>query len=275
VILPNRHLNIMSQAESGPAKAHTISHDDEKLLQAQLGNAQSQQAKYVLNETGQKVSYGEADLDAAATLYFKGCKDGEYTIDTLCTKILFESCDNLKISFNGKIVTGLVDIWKCNNITFHSNAKIGTLQVDICKGITGTFKSKELFTQCVWAGVFDLSLSFEDAPDQTCKTGFDLMQKDHAKSMNLNEQVDQFIVRFVKEKINCELIVRLTNGFPTTEREARDFDRRQEENMRKYAEAAGITIAKKKPAFKKPGPNEPCHCGSGKKYKKCHAASDL
>ncbi len=24
----------------------------------------------------------------------------------------------------------------------------------------------------------------------------------------------------------------------------------------------------------KPGRNEPCHCGSGKKYKKCHEATD-
>ncbi len=24
----------------------------------------------------------------------------------------------------------------------------------------------------------------------------------------------------------------------------------------------------------KPGRNEPCHCGSGKKYKKCHEAAD-
>jgi uncharacterized protein YecA (UPF0149 family) len=25
---------------------------------------------------------------------------------------------------------------------------------------------------------------------------------------------------------------------------------------------------------KAPGPNDPCHCGSGKKYKKCHMAED-
>ena len=25
---------------------------------------------------------------------------------------------------------------------------------------------------------------------------------------------------------------------------------------------------------KLPGPNDPCHCGSGKKYKKCHMAED-
>jgi len=227
----------------------------------------------VLNETGQTTTFEEESIAAAATLYFKNCQDGVYTVDTMVTKVLFEGCKNIKVYFKKKVVTGLVDIWKCDNFYFESDVKIGTLQLDICKGVTGKFKSKDLFSQCVWAGVFDLDLSFGDT-DQKINTGFDKEQKDHHSTMNLNEQVDQFIVRFVKEKIACELIVRLTNGFPTTEREAREFDRRQEENMKKIADQAGITIARKKPAFKKPGVNEPCHCGSGKKYKKCHQATD-
>ena len=33
----------------------------------------------------------------------------------------------------------------------------------------------------------------------------------------------------------------------------------------------------KKPVIKqkKPGPNDPCSCGSGKKYKKCHMMEDI
>ncbi|PRP87338.1 hypothetical protein PROFUN_01600 [Planoprotostelium fungivorum] len=272
-ISPDRPSHLNFYRMSGPARAHVIDHDDEKRLQAQLGNAQSQQAKYVLNETGKTETFGEEAIDARATLYFKNCSDGEYIVDTMTTKVLLEGCNNIKVVFKKKVITGLVDIWKCNNVTFESDVKIGTLQVDICKGVTGVFKSKDLFSQCVWAGVFDLNLSFQDS-DQKLTTGFDVMKKEHHSSMALNEQVDQFIVRFVKEKLTSELIVRLSNGFPTTEREARDFDRRQEENTRKLAEAAGITIARKKPAFKNPGPNEVCHCGSGKKYKKCHMAAD-
>jgi len=224
-----------------------------------------------LNETGQKTTFEEDSFPPTATLYFKNCNDCEYVVDSMSTKILFEGCSNVKVTFNKKIVTGLVDIWKCNNFSFESNSKVGTLQLDICKGVTGHFKTMDLFSQCVWAGVFDLKFSFGDS-DQKMETGFDKQQKDHAVA--LHEQVDQFIVRFVKEKLQCELIVRLTNGFPTTEREAREFDRRQDDNMRKLAEQAGITIAKKKSTTKKPGQNEPCHCGSGKKYKKCHFVQD-
>lgn len=99
------------------------------------------------------------------------------------------------------------------------------------------------------------------------------MVEEH-KELKLHEEVDQFIVRPLKDKLMCELIVRLSNGFPTTEREASAFDKRQEENLQKLAKEAGITIARKKGA-KKPGQNEPCHCGSGKKYKKCHFSIDV
>src|SRR5580658_5777393 len=36
---------------------------------------------------------------------------------------------------------------------------------------------------------------------------------------------------------------------------------------RRYLEAGGERV--------KPGPNEPCHCGSGRKYKRCHQPHDL
>jgi uncharacterized protein YecA (UPF0149 family) len=62
----------------------------------------------------------------------------------------------------------------------------------------------------------------------------------------------------------------LKNGYPTTEREAADFERRQEANLQKLAQEMGITINKKKPTGPKLKPNDPCHCNSGKKFKKCH-----
>ena len=65
-----------------------------------------------------------------------------------------------------------------------------------------------------------------------------------------------------------ERVVRLVNGYPTTEREAKAFDDTQEEAIRKLAEQSGITIKHKtdKPAV---GRNDPCICGSVRKYKKC------
>ena len=52
----------------------------------------------------------------------------------------------------------------------------------------------------------------------------------------------------------------------------RRFLTEQEESILQ-AEKAEV----KKPVIKqkKPGPNDPCWCGSGKKYKKCHMMEDI
>jgi hypothetical protein len=74
------------------------------------------------------------------------------------------------------------------------------------------------------------------ALDSRLETGYTLMKEKHA---DLSEQTDQFIVRFVEGKLLQELIVRLKNGYPTTEREAAVFDanqRKKEEHMRREAE---------------------------------------
>ena len=144
-------------------------------------------------------------------------------------------------------------------------------------------QSKNLFKTLVWQGicssvvhffltvsaVHDLSLSFDDAPEHKLLTGFNEMKSQYP---NIVEDIDQFITRFHKDKLLTEQIVRLKNGYPTTEREAAEFDRKQEEAIQKLAAEAGITISKKKPTGPKVKPNDPCTCGSGKKYKKCHGS---
>ena len=53
---------------------------------------------------------------------------------------------------------------------------------------------------------------------------------------NFDPTLDQFIIRFVSDKLRSERVVRLENGYPTTEREAKAFDDRQEEALQKIAE---------------------------------------
>jgi len=116
----------------------------------------------------------------------------------------------------------------------------------------------------VWAGVHDLTLRF-DKEDHTLKTGYAQME---ALYGNLNYTIDQFIIRWIKDELLTERIIRLDNGFPTTEREKKIYDERQELAMQKLAQEAGITIGKKKE--KKIPPNSICpKCNSGQKYKKC------
>ena len=56
-------------------------------------------------------------------------------------------------------------------------------------------KSKDLFKTMVWAGVNDLKLSFDDAPEHKVHTGFAQMKEVYPNAI---ESVDQFITRFYK-----------------------------------------------------------------------------
>jgi len=163
-----------------------------------------------------------------------------------------------------------MEIWKCNDVSLNVNTNVGTFQVDLCKKLSIYMKDTELFKQLVWAGAHDLSLTFANSEEHKLITGFNEMKTQYP---NLDERIDQFITRFVKGSLLTEQIVRLKNGYPTTEREAAEFDAKQEEMLQKLAKEAGITIGRKKPTTPKLKPNDPCHCGSNKKFKKCHGAA--
>jgi len=111
------------------------------------------------------------------------------------------------------------------------------------------------------------------------ETGIETIDREEVP--DFKERFDQFIIRYVKGKLLQELVVRLKNGFPTTEREAAAFDEQKEKNDRLYEAhvrkmlSSGVAgIGEKleklnKTEVKKVGRNDACTCGSGKKYKKC------
>lgn len=79
--------------------------------------------------------------------------------------------------------------------------------------------------QVVWAGMNDFELSFDDGDAAThapLVTGLAQMRVKHADGVNA--ELDQFIVRTINGSLLEERIVRLPNGFPTTDREADAFD---------------------------------------------------
>jgi hypothetical protein len=234
-------------------------------LQAMFGNAKAQVAKYFLNEDGKKVTLTEKDVKKESTLLFKNCTNGYYEIGSPCTKLLIDACDGSTFVLNERIMTSTLDIYKCSKLKVNINIKLGTVQADLCKDLHVEFLNKDLITQLVWAGVHNLTVAFTQNSNLNLKTGFEEMCKLHGE---LRETIDQFIVRHIKEQILCERVIRLENGFPTTAREKKIYDDRQEEAIQRLAKEAGITIGRKQE--KKIPPNSICpKCNSGKKYKKC------
>jgi len=261
----NNNSDQVTNNSKSEVKSNSIADEKEtKKLQAMLGNPKETPAKFVLNERDQKASL--TDHKPQTTIYFKNCHNCHYSIEEYSTKILVESCTGCTFTFNAKIVTNLLDIWKTHDSTFHINTPVGTLQVDNSKQLHLNYQKKDHLATIVWANCFDLHIRTLDDENGKLHIGFPQAKETYP---NIVENIDQFIVRFIKGNLLNEQIVRLANGFPTTEREATEFDKRQEENLKILANEIGITMGRKGKG-PKVQPNAPCTCGSGKKYKKCH-----
>jgi len=246
-------------------------------LQAKLGNVKKQSATVVAGRKQERAIFDDKFMKPDATLYIGNCENCDFVINTVFTKVLVESCKNTRVTFNGQVLTNIVVIWKCEDVISLINTRISTIQADMCRKLSLQFTKKELYASLVWAGVHELSLTFRDSPEHRLETGFAQMQAIHK---DLSEQTDQFIVRFVQERLVQEQIVRLANGYPTTEREAAVFDANQkvkEEHMRREAEKLLKLVPKKylkEQEVDKVGRNDKCPCGSGSKYKACHGKKE-
>jgi len=251
--------------------------DDPRTLHAQTGNAKAQQISLINDKNGENAIIDSNSLKESETLFIKNCKDSSFTVTGKCTKIFVESVTNTKVVLQGMIITAVVEVWKCDNLTLEIDTKVLTLQADACKGLNITYAAKEQFDRLIWAGVYDLNLQFKDTPEHTNSEGYAQMKEKHKDlTVPLSEQTDQFIVRFVDGKLVSEQIVRLTNGYPTTEREAAAFDAESKRNaeateayVRALLDAKSSKLGLKRLQKAKVPRNSPCTCGSGKKFKTC------
>lgn len=167
-----------------------------------------------------------------ATVYFKRNKDSQYHLDSGSTKVLIEGCENCFIKINGHVRTETIELWRSDNCTLFINTPVKTLQIDLCNNLTLRFASKQCFEQVIWAGChgFHLLVGDEDSGDRI-DSGVDEVK---AEVSDLKDSFDQFIVRYVGGRLTQELIVRLDNGFPTTNREADAFDIQKAKNDQAY-----------------------------------------
>jgi len=264
-----------------------LTEEEEKRLKENLDNGFTQKMNQkikIISEKDLTKLYTDKDIDSSETLFFKNCENSKFIVgaNAMSTKICIERCKDCSFIFNGKVITQVQELWNNVNVNVVNNTTIKTVQVDLCNGATVLFDKTENFNRVVWAASERLKIHFKEkeAAHHIVDTGITEMKK---LNPTINEKVDQFIVRLIKNKVTekidlrNELIIRLDNGFPTTEREEREFQRRQEANLQKLTKellGKNINLGKKKDIGPKIGRNEPCKCGSKKKYKNC-CGSDL
>lgn len=262
-----------------------LTEEEEKKLKENLDNGFTQKMNQkikIISEKNQTKLFTDKDIDSTETLFFKNCENSKYVVGAMSTKVCIERCKDCTFIFNGKVITQVQELWNNINVKVVNNTTIKTVQVDLCNGADVCFDKTENFNRVVWAATENLKIHFKEkeAAHHIVDTGITEMKK---LNPTINEKVDQFIVRLIKNKVTekidlrNELIIRLDNGFPTTEREEREFQRRQEANLQKLTKellGKNINLGKKKDVGPKIRRNDPCKCGSKKKYKNC-CGSDL
>jgi len=244
-------------------------------MEAMIGNLKQQNSIFITNEEGKVKNFqpegAEADLKNVPTIYLKSCKNGEYTFDRRTTKVLIEGCENIRVRINQNVLTNTIEVWKCKNLTLDLNHEVRTLQLDMLHDCTFNFAQLTFMGGVVWNQIHGTRVNFGDKKALSFRTGFQEMKALYDDS---NEEVDQFIIRYVGEKILQERCIRLKNGHLSTEREAIDWDKRNEIKKDQYVTSflkeAGVRLNKSQDAEKANRErNNPCPCGSGKKFKKC------
>lgn len=233
-------------------------------MQAMAGTGRAQNMRTFVGCTDETKTLGKDDVDPLATVVFQNCTRCNYVLDTLCTKVFVNGCADCTIRVKGKVVSATMEVFQSRGLTVFCESAVHTVQADMNKDVVLNFADREHFKMVVWAGCESVSVEVAGAP--LLKTGLPEMQR---AFQNLRPEIDQFKIHFLGDKLVNERVVRLNNGFPTTQREADDFDRRQEANIQKLAQHMGITIKRKQREGPRVGRNDPCPCGSGKKYKAC------
>eukprot|EP01101_Sappina_pedata_P004690 TRINITY_DN2029_c0_g1_i1.p1 TRINITY_DN2029_c0_g1~~TRINITY_DN2029_c0_g1_i1.p1 ORF type:complete len:332 (+),score=185.05 TRINITY_DN2029_c0_g1_i1:28-996(+) len=252
-----------------------LSDDAMKRFKVAIGRGdKATDAKFIVNQTGKKEILNKDNLRIKSTLYIKDCTDCEFTVDAKCVKVMIEGCTNVTLNLNSIITTSVAEVWKCNNVSIFIRSRIDTFQVDMSTKVLMDYQKRDMINSIIWAGVHDLNISIPDGAGgrELFKTGFAEMIPVYE---DIREDFDQFIIRIVDGKMVSEQVVRLENGFPTTEREAKAFDEKAEKNklaadkhLRKLVKSMET---KHGSGAVKPGRNDDCSCGSGKKFKKCCA----
>jgi len=155
-----------------------------------------------------------------------------------------ENWSDCTLSFNGPITTNVVEVWRCNNLTLEINTDVFTFQVDLCEKLSVSYSHKRHLGSIVQAGIKGgFRIDFLDYPDISFDSGFEELSKVHP---GINDTTDQFITRFIDEKLLTEKVVRDQRGMHTTDRELNEGKNQSEqkttEQLKEMLKMAGPTV---------------------------------
>jgi len=201
---------------------------DAKARAAATIDEPSRAKQYVLEgRASESVALLAEDLPPLPVVTVRNCTDCQIVLSPALTavKLMLEGCARCTLTLEGKVLTETFEAWRCEACALHTSSPLKTVQVDACTGLQLSFAQAAHFQQLLTTGAHDLSLSFADAPGLNGRVDFGELCA-RMPEHGLSTETDQFITRVVEDTLTTELIIRLSNDFPTTEREVADFAER-------------------------------------------------
>jgi len=178
-------------------------------------------------------------------VYIKGNRESQFELGRRLSvvKLFIEDCHDCTVTINCPLATGVVELWKCSGVTIFINNSVGTLQADLSQNITLDFQHKKYLGSVVQAGMDDFFFHFRDSEEHNFESGLKILREQYSH-LTLNEEHDQFITRWVNKDILTEIIIRLENGFPSTDRELIEMEEQgaTEKNLSKFLETSKSTL---------------------------------
>ena len=218
-----------------------LSPDEYKRMQGMLGGSTAKGTKVLAKLNGATEKLEKDSFDANQTLVLMGCTDCVIEVETTCVKVFLQMCTNVTLHLRSKVITHTLEAYKCDGCNVVISTKIWTAQMDLCKGCNLDFASREDFQTIVSAGCHDMGINLVDVEGEKGSVNVHYptlaAAAKAAGTDDINEERSQFKTHFKGGKLATEHIVRLENGFPTTEDERKEFDRRQDFNMKKVRES--------------------------------------
>jgi len=224
----------MDSANQPLSKAQAIKQGKAKAL-SNMETTSNAKQHMVTDRDGETIVLSQDSMPELPVVHLKGCR--QCTVDipsgTKVVKVLVEGCLEVRLKLSKcTIATSILEVWRSDDCSVSIDCDVGTLQADLCKSLSLEYSKKSQLGSLVQAGMSDLKVSFLDTPQEGFTTGLEQLRAQHP-DQTINDDTDQFITRVLDGKVTTERILRLSNDFPTTQREKDIFD----EEARRKAEA--------------------------------------
>ncbi|CAN0107786.1 unnamed protein product, partial [Phaeothamnion confervicola] len=237
-------------------------------LNAAIGNGKNQAVRAWTNAEDVRLEIDESVVShaegAVAALVFHGCKRCRFVVKAYCAKVFVRHCEEVEIILDEscRILTATVEVERCRQLMLRVRTRLCTLQVEQCQSTI--VKIKESHWNLFWTGVE----TKKDGKQHVCSFKQPSSNSYFACLVNLPLLLS--LPHLPARPPLTPLLFRLRNGFPSTQREEDEFERRENAKVQALAERMGVAIRRKEEVVgARLKPNEPCPCGSGKKHKKC------